>query len=191
MLNIKPKFIVLVLSAFLLMSGCASVPPEVVQAHQIELEIIESLKTSHLAMVDAYIDQKLTALESFFFDTYGPAYLKNWKSSFKQLSSRDYDENKDFPVLYSDLVVEYQEAIKPIETMRNDLKRSINTEFTNAILAHMAINKWIKSINSLQAANKAVIDKILGGIKPGLSLDTIDKKIETVKKELEEKLNNL
>jgi PBP1b-binding outer membrane lipoprotein LpoB len=171
MLNIKPKFVVLVLSAFLLMSGCASVPPEVVQAHQVELERIESLKTSHLAMVDAY--------------------LKNWKSSFKQLSSRDYDENKDFPVLYSDLVVEYQEAIKPIETMRNDLKRSIKTEFTNAILAHMAINKWIKSINSLQAANKAVIDKILGGIKPGLSLDTIDKKVETVKKELEEKLNNL
>jgi hypothetical protein len=191
MLNIKPKFVVLFLLAFLLMSGCASVPPEVVKAHQIELEIIESLKTSHLAMVDAYIDQKLTALESFFFETYGPAYLKNWKSISKQLSSRDYDENKDFPVLYSDLVVEYQEAIYPIEIMRNDLKRSINTEFTNAILAHMAINKWIKSINSLQTANKAVIDKILGGIKPGLSLDTIDKKIETVKKELEEKLNNL
>jgi len=190
--NMRHKLVMLVLSSsLLLIGGCASVPPEVGQAHQKELQIIESLKASHLSMVDAYIDQKLAALEEFYFDTYGAAYLKNWKSSFKQVKGRDYDEKKDFSILYSDLVVEYQEIIKPIETMRHNLKQSINDEYMNAIQVHKAIDKWIKSINSLQMANKAAIDKILGNIKPGLSLGEIDKKIKDAREVIEKKLGSL
>lgn len=190
MRNIKQNLAVLFISSLLLIGGCASVPPEVAQAHQKELEIIEALKTSHLAMVDAYIDQKLISLEVFYFDTYGPAYLKNWKSGFKQEKDRDYDVKKDFSILYSDLIVEYQEVIKPIETLRQNLKQSIDVEFANAIQIHKAIDKWIKSINSLQMVNKAAIDKILENIKPGLSLDEIDKKIEEVKIKIDKKLNS-
>ncbi|MFT6899091.1 MAG: hypothetical protein ACJA13_003523 [Paraglaciecola sp.] len=174
---------------FILLSGCASVPPEVAQAHQKELEIIETLKASHLAMVDAYIDQKLIVFEEFFFDTYGIAYLTNWKSDFKNDRGRAYEEKKDFSILYADLVVEYQEAIQPITTMRHDLKQSITAEFTNAIQTHKAINAWIKSINSLKGANTAVLDKILEGIKPGLSLDAIDAEIAKSKKVITEKFN--
>jgi len=187
----KQKIAAIFLTTLLALSGCVSVPPEVAQAHQKEFEIIEALKVSHLAMVDSYIDQKLITLEEFYFDTYAPAYLDNWKDSFKQLKQRDYDEKVDFSVLYSDLVVEYQEVIKPVENIRNELKESINTEFTNAIQAHQAIGEWIKSVNSLQTKNKAVIDNILDKIKPGLSLDVVNKKINVIRSEIQSKLDRL
>jgi hypothetical protein len=185
MRNIKPKMSVLLFSVLIVLSGCVSVPPEVAQAHQKELEIIEALKVSHLSMVDAYIDQRIMTLEEFYFGTYAPAYLENWKSSFRQLENRDYDEKLDFSILYPDLVVEYQEVIKPVEIMRIELKNSINTEFTNAIQAHQAIDKWIRSVNSLQTKNKVAIDALLGNIKPGLSLDEINQRVSDARSKIQ------
>ena len=83
----------------LLLYSCASVPPQVAKLHQKEYEIIASLKQSHIAMVDAYVDQKIVAFESFFFKEYGPRYLKNWQQSFKAVYGRDYDERRDFNLL--------------------------------------------------------------------------------------------
>ena len=48
-----------VLFIILGLSGCATIPPEITKAHSKELEIIQTLEVSHLAMVDSFIDQKI------------------------------------------------------------------------------------------------------------------------------------
>lgn len=73
----------------ILIFGCASVPPQIAQIHQKELEIIQSLQKSHLAMVNAYVDQKISIFEAFYFDCYGPVYLKNWKRIFKEVNRKE------------------------------------------------------------------------------------------------------
>jgi hypothetical protein len=69
-------------------SGCATIPPEITKSHSKELEIIETLKMSHLAMVDSFIDQKILVFENFFFSKYGPVYHANWMVSFKEINNR-------------------------------------------------------------------------------------------------------
>ena len=79
---LKKPYTQLLISASLMfivvISGCASVPPQIAKTHQKELEILKSLQSSHLAMIDAYVDQKLQNFENFFFKTYGPVYLNHW-----------------------------------------------------------------------------------------------------------------
>ncbi len=165
---------------FLILStiiGCASIPPEIAQAHQKELDIIQSLQKSHLAMVDSFINERLDFFDEFYFNRYGPALMKNWKEEFKNQNGRDYNPEKDFSIFYSDLVIEYEESIEPIEKLRTDLNYSINTEYNNVILIHKTNDRWLKSIYSLQTQNKAVINNILNSISPGLSVDKIDEEI--------------
>ena len=171
--------------------SCVSVPPEVTKTHQKELEIIESLRTSHMAMVDSYVNEKLLNFEQFFFKEYGPAYLKNWQEAFNTLYNRKYDPNKDFPLLYNDLVVEYQELTAPIEQIREELKTAIATEYSNAFAAHQAVGHWLDSLEKLNKAQRSAINNLLAGIKPGLSLDSIDKAIEEAKAKVQDKIDEL
>ena len=176
------------------LSGCVSVPPQVIKTHQKELEIIEALRKSHIEMVDAYVDEKLQNFEKFFFDDYGPVYLKHWQKSFKTTYSRDYDPKKDFSLLYSDLVAEYQDLSTPIEQIRYELKAAITTEYSNAIAAHQAVDRWLESLEKLNKSQRGAIDALLTGIKPGLSLDSVDQAIkeatDTVKKKIDEYIKN-
>lgn len=184
---------IIVLFNFLLY-GCASVPPQISQTHQKEREIIISLQQSHMNMVDAYVDQKILVFDSFFFDEYGPEYLKNWRESFKEDYGRDYDENFDFSLLYSDLVAEYQDEVAPIENIRAALKEAISREYRHALAAHDATSGWINSMEKLNAAQRESIDRLLGSIEPGLSLDTVDeavnKAIKNIKIKIPESDNN-
>lgn len=188
-------FVGIILAASLVcltsLSGCASVPPQVDKTHQKELEIIESLRKSHIEMVDSYVDQKLQNFEHFFFHEYGPVYLKNWKESFKALQNRDYDSTRDFPLLYNDLVAEYQAESEPINRIRSELKEAIVTEYRNAIAAHKTIGRWLDNLKKLNEAQRKAIDSLLSGIKPGLSLDSIDKAIETAKANVKIRIDEL
>lgn len=174
-----------------MLNGCASVPPQVFKTHQKELEIIESLQSSHVAMVDAYVDQKLQNFESFFFKEYGPAYLSHWIKTFKSIKNRDYDPNQDFPSLFEDLVAEYQAESKPIEKIRSDLKTAIRTEYNNAINAHNTVGRWLESLEELNESQRKAIDSFLAAIKPGLSLDSIDQTITTAQENIKKRIDEL
>jgi len=190
----KTYFYMLIATSLMFMvmvSGCASVPPQVAKTHQKELEIIESLQSSHLAMVDAYVDQKLQNFENFFFNKYGPVYLNHWIESFKTINNRDYDPSKDFPVLYSDLVAEYQAESEPIEMSRSDLKAAITTEYRNAIEAHKAVGRWLDNLEKMNDSQRKAIDSLLAAIKPGLSLNSIDQAIKTAKENVEKRIEEL
>lgn len=171
-----------------LFTSCASVPPQIAKTHQKELEIIQSLRSTHIAMVDAYVDQKLENFEHFFFHKYGPVFLNHWMGGFETLYNRDYDSSKDFPTLYNDLVAEYQAESAPITELRVTLRDAIATEYSNAIDAHKAVGGWIDSLEKLNVAQRQMIDSILQGVKPGLSLDMVDKAVETAKKKVEARI---
>ncbi len=175
----------------LLLSACTSVPPQIAKLHQKEHEIIASLQQSHIAMVDAYVDKKILAFESFFFKEYGPSYLKNWREGFKEVYGRDYDESRDFNLLYNDLVAEYQSEVAPIEKIRSDLREAILREYRHVVAAHEAVGGWINNIEKLSSSQREAFDRLLGAIKPGLSLDSVDKAISKAKEKAEAKISQL
>lgn len=178
----------LLLIIITLLVGCPSVPPQVALVHQKELEIIEALKASHLAMVDSYIDQKILVFEDFFFKEYGPSYLRNWQTSFQKVTGRAYDPAKDFPMLYGDLVAEYRESSQPLEDIRKQLRDAIIREYANAIAAHKAVERWIQSLRRLNTSQKEALNALLGSIKPGLSLDAVDEALKKAKTAVEVRL---
>jgi len=193
--NLKKVYFKIAMLTLLMYSvmlfGCASVPPQVVKTHQKELEIIESLQSSHVAMVDAYVDQKLQNFENFFFKEYGPVYFSHWIESFKTLKNRDYDPSQDFPLLFEDLVAEYQAESKPIEKIRFDLKVAIQAEYSNAIDAHNTVGRWLENLKELNESQRKAIDSLLAAIKPGLSLDSIDQTITTAQENVEKRIEEL
>lgn len=175
----------------LLLSSCVSVPPQIANLHQKEFEIINSLQQSHVAMVDSYVDQKILAFESFFFNEYGSKYLKHWRENFKAVYGRDYEESRDFNILYSDLVAEYQAEVVPIENIRSDLKDAVLREYRHALAAHGAVGSWINSIEKLNSAQREAFNHLLGSIKPGLSLGSVDKAINKAIEKVKTKISIL
>ena len=186
-LTSRLSFVILTLSLF--MSGCASIPPEVSQVHQKELEIIESLRSSHLALVDSYVDMQIEEFDTFFFLKYAPVFAKNWKAAAKRELGREYEDDKDFSNMSQDLVTEYQELLEPVELLRGQLKQSILIEYSNVVEIHKAIDRWMKSIGELQTANRMIIDQILKSIKPGISTESIDKAMNSAIEKLKNRIN--
>ena len=88
-------------------------------------QVVDEFTTLLDPLVDAYIDQKLQNFENFFFKEYGPVYFSHWIESFKTLKGRNYDPSVDFPLLYNDLVAEYQAETKPIEQERRQIRSTI------------------------------------------------------------------
>lgn len=169
-----PRFLLTAALTPLLLASCASVPTEVAQLHRRELAIISSLHASHMAMIDAYVDQRIAVFDEFFFSTYGPAYLANWKDAFKTVHGRDFDELRDFSLLYSDLVAEYQAEVAPLEEVRRALREAIAREYLHAVEAHESVGAWLDSMQKLNSAQRQSMDRLLEAIRPGLSLESVD-----------------
>ena len=182
---------VLVAILFISLVGCASAPPQVAQLHHKEKEIIQSLHKSHLAIVDAYIKKRIDEFERFYFEKYGPTYYQNWKKAFPTKTKRPYDPQKDFPILYEDLVAEYLEISERIEKKHAQLRTDIKKEYSKALEAHKAIGDWLNSIEKLKATQRQGIDKLLNIHVPGLSLKKIDEVFQKAKQELEEKIKDI
>src|ERR1041385_2685206 len=89
-------------AVMLLVAGCVSAPHEVVTLHEKQGAMMQELKRTHLAMIDAYVDEKLQTFERFYFEKYGPVYRKNWEADFNAKMGRDYDAGKDFALFYND-----------------------------------------------------------------------------------------
>lgn len=176
---------------FVSLVGCASVPPEVAQLHQKEKEIIASLQKSHLAIVDRYIDKRIREFEHFYFEKYVPMYKANWHKVSQEKNKQPNDDKKDFPTLDKDMVAEYQKISAPLKKMRADLRKAITTKYRNVLTAHKAIGDWLSSVEKLTATQKQGINKLLGVLKPGLSLEKIDEVIDKAKKDLEQKIETL
>lgn len=175
----------------LLLAGCVSAPHEVVSLHEKQTALMQELQRTHLAMVDAYIDQRLKNFETFYFSEYGPVYRKNWEAAFKDKFGREYNPESDFQLLYNDLVAEYQYTVEPITKMQRDLREAIAMAHDQAAQAHDAIGGWIRSVERLNRSQRDAANKLLKAIDPSLSLDKIDQAIETLKAAVNKKITNM
>ena len=171
--------------------GCTSVPVQVAQLHQKEGEILLTLEKAHLAMIDSFVDQKLLDFESFMFTIYGPLFRDNWEIDFPTVHGRDYDPAKDFALFYNDLVAEYQAESAPIEVIRKDLRSAITAEYGNAHKAHQAVGNWLASVQELNAIQKQSFNTLLGTIKPGINLDSIDAAVKEAIDKVQAKIDKL
>lgn len=169
--------------------SCTSVPPEVTKLHLKEQEIIESLRKSHLAIVDAYMDKRIEKFERFFFDKYGPVYYKNWKEEFQKEKGRTYDPARNFSLLYEDLVAEYQAEFTSIDQMRARLRHAVTAEYGNALDAHLSIGKWLDTLEKLNTAQRQAVNMLLGFIHPELSLDKFDNAVEETVNNIRSKMS--
>lgn len=173
------------LALFVATTGCVSVPPQVAKTHQKQLEILESLEKSHLAILDSMMDQKVQVFERFFFEEYGPVFLGHWMTQFLAVNRRPYDSTRDFPTLYNDLVAEYQAEVAPIEELRVKIRNAIKAEYRNALAAHKTVGEWLDSLEKLNAAQRRAVDDLFGAMRPMVSLDSLDKAIETARTRLD------
>jgi len=148
--------------------------------HDKEAQLLAQLKQTHLAMVDAYVDKKILIFEDFFFNQYGPKFRKNWEAKFKEKHGRDFDIDKDFGAMYSDLVAIYQVKVQPIVQQKADLRDAITSAYDQVAQAHEAVGGWIKSVEHLNAAERSAMDKVLQSINPNLSLEGVEKKVTEV-----------
>jgi len=153
-------------------------PKEVSELSTKSLDALTSLQESHMVLVNAYMNQKKLAFEEIFFKEFSQEFLKNWKEDFRLMYKRDYDENRDFHLLKSDLDTIYQDAVAPIEGSRKELRDAISREYRYVIDAHETIDYWIKSRKEWNAAQRESTDHLLDSIKPGLSLDTVNKVLD-------------
>jgi hypothetical protein len=154
--------------------ACIHAPPEVAQAHQREYDLIESLQATHLAMIDAFVAERAQRFDAFFFHDYAPAYFANWKSQFKIVNGRDYDEARDFALFSNDLVAEYQDLVSPLDTIRLQLHQAVVAAYADIALLHQGVGDWIQSVQKLNDAQRSSLNRLLGAVKPGLTLDTIE-----------------
>src|SRR5690349_1525990 len=122
-MNLRISFWISLVSLFL--AGCVSAPHEVVKLHDKEGQIMQELQRTHLAMIDAYVDEKVKMFEDFYFKQYGPVYRRNWESNFQKINGRPYDTDKDFALMYSDLVASYQLEIEPLNKLQSELRERI------------------------------------------------------------------
>ncbi len=171
-----------------LLGGCASAPHQVVQLHDKECELIQELRRTHLAMVDAYVDERLKSFEDFYFKHYGPVFRRNWETAFKEQSGRPYDADRDFPQMYNDMVAAYQQEVEPLASLKVELRERIMTTYDQALQAHQTVAGWILSVERLNTSQRDAANTLLGAIQPGLSLDAIDTKVVDIQKNLEKKL---
>jgi hypothetical protein len=179
------KHLILLLVLF---TGCVSTPPEVAILHEKQGELMAELKRAHLAMVDAYVAEKLQSFEQFYFQEYGPVYRRNWEAAFKEQLGREYDREKDFPRLYNDLVAEYNATIQPIAQLRTDLHVRISGAHDQALAAHDTVGGWIRSVEKLSSAERDAANRLLKAIHPALSLDQVDQAIERLRTEVQSRL---
>ncbi len=169
-----------ILAAILVLSGCTSVPPQVIQVQLQEKAIIESLRTSHLALADVYMETKFEQFEKFFFSKYGPHFRDEWEKKFLQKKGRPYNSEGDFPHFYNDLVAEYQDKSKRIARLHSKLRQSIDIEYQNALRAHSAVNQWLVALEDLNETQRNIVNSILDSIRPKLSLDVIESTIHEI-----------
>jgi hypothetical protein len=167
--------------------GCVSTPPEVIKLHAKQAMLLNELERSHLALLEAYIEEKLESFERFYFETYGPRYRANWLAAFEQQHGRPYDEERDFPLLYNDLVAEYQERIEPIQSLRRELTAAVRAAYADMAVAHSVTGDWIESVQSLSGSQRRTADTVLGAVNPSLSVEAIDEQIDRLRRLLDGK----
>lgn len=178
----KPLFPLAVLLAVL--SGCVSAPPAVVKLHMKEAELIGDLRAAHLALVDAYIAEKLANFETFYFNEYGPRFRVNWEAAFRQSRGRPYDPEQDFPLFYNDLVAEYQDLVRPINEIRHALRASIDDAYGQVEEAHAVIGDWIESVHRLSSSQRRTANEVLAAADPSLSVESIESAFAELRKRL-------
>ena len=164
--------------------GCISTPPEVIKLHAREATLIGDLERSHLALLDAYIEEKLANFETFYFQTYGPRFRENWIEAFMEEHGRSYDEARDFPLLYNDLVAEYQEQVEPIQRLRRELAAAVGAAYADVAVAHGVTGDWIESVQRLSGSQRRTADTVLSAASPSLTVGAIEDEISELRRRL-------
>jgi hypothetical protein len=129
-------------------------------------------------MVDAYLDKKIEAFDDFYFNQYGPKFRQNWETAFQAKTGRPYSAEKDFPVMYNDLVAAYQNQIEPLTRLRMELRDEIAAAHDQVAQAHQTVGAWIHSVEKLKASQRDAASQILAGVSPALSLEQIETRID-------------
>lgn len=180
------RLTVLSLAAVLacVLGGCISTPPEVIKLHAKEATLIGDLERAHLALLDAYIEEKLAGFERFYFETYGPRYRANWIAVFEQKHGRPFDEERDFPLLYNDLVAEYHDRVEPIMALRREMTGAVQAAYADVTMAHSVTGDWIESVQGLSGSQRRAADSVLGSVGPSLNVEAIEERIEELRRRL-------
>lgn len=172
----------------LIATGCVSAPPQVVLLHDREGEMLQELRRTHLAMVDAYVDKKIEIFDAFYFKEYAVKYRQRWETAFAARMGRPYDPDRDFSTFSNDLVASYLSNVEPLNKLRADLREQITAVHDQVAQAHQTVGAWIHSVEKLNTSQRETANKLLGAINSNLSVEKMETRIDEVTTSLINKL---
>tara|TARA_R110002050_G_scaffold113401_1_gene228112 strand:- start:8897 stop:9652 length:756 start_codon:yes stop_codon:yes gene_type:complete len=175
---------VIIASALLILSACASIPKEVVTLSQTLGDDLKVLHNSHVNAVHIYFVKMKDEINSLVDETYAPFVihyvLKSELASYQEGEASLYGTielagKKEGQKEANDAInvmMEFQEAARTqIESKRNDLLsplknqeteilKAVNQSYENAIYANSSITAYLQSIRKLKEGQQLALSKI-------------------------------
>lgn len=167
--RIFPIGLLLLISYSATLTGCATVPKEVVELSYVVGQDIESIHESYRSLVRRYFDNLREERIVFFNEQFVPLFLKNYlqETEFQvQVANSDSQAVYQFLQVWievgMDAIQERQkDLIDPLNLAEDSLLQSVDAAFEQLLRANAAISSHLNSIRKVQDMNIEVM-KTLG-----------------------------
>lgn len=175
-----------ILICFTFLSSCVSVPKESVTLSETLGSDLKVLKKSHLNTINLYYDNLETKINTFIDNVYAPFIIQyvlerefeSFESNQASLitflneaskpeatqedTEKAFKEIKDFHNLMSQQILsKRRELLEPIQSQRNEILKTINSSYDNAIYANSSLTAYLESASSVKNTQKETL-KLIG-----------------------------
>ncbi len=175
------KWTGLLLAAIVLLTGCASVPPEAVQLNASVTQALQDLRTKHENLVNAYFGTRVESFDRFFLQTYLPEYEQAQRNAWPQVYGIAFDP--DNPAHRAELtgntIAEYEDLVGQIRALERQFLQELDAAYTSLIRANETVTALLVSGNRLGQSESAIVATAAGFV-PGLDTAEIDRRIDEI-----------
>jgi hypothetical protein len=161
------------------------IPAEAITLNGIVTTNIRDVHQKHLNLVDEYFKLKVEVFDFWFVSTYEPAYKANYETSWNTALPDDpFDISKDAHrnQYVADSIVEYEEFVEQINTLKVDLATQLDKAYADMANANDTVGTLLQSAKALTDAQRQAWNDTAGKLVPALGSDRIDQAITSIQK---------
>ncbi|MFB4204705.1 hypothetical protein ACEZHJ_12930 [Arhodomonas sp. KWT2] len=151
----------LLLSALVLMAGCAQVPQESVELSNTVGRDLEELHRAHRAMVNLHFDEQVQRVNEFIDQTYRPAFIEQFAKEFGLADNVEVivasDPDKLLPVMTRFVQVATQriekkrrELLEPIQAQRQEVLTALEDSYRKVQSAQAVVTGHLASVRKVR-----------------------------------------
>jgi hypothetical protein len=164
--------------AFLLLAGCASIPPESVELSKQVGSAIGKGRDAHLSMLDAFYGRLKGDNDAWVHNTFLPRAIANTKSGLAAACKKKNDDSaacaalteEDIARLVKSTVAFRDEMQRALEKNRDEASRLITDHYADLAAANSSITALLASAVSVSQATRDAAKS--AGDLAGVQIDT-------------------